>query len=257
MIAPIVRTVLITGASGSIGSALAQAYASNNVRLILQGRNEVRLNELAESCRAQGAEVELGVFDLVNIPLLQSWIAKVDARYPISVLIANQGVNTSIGSEGEGEDWAATTHLIDVNLRATIAMVNAVLPAMRRRRRGQIALVSSLAAYFGLPVTPAYCASKAAVKAYGEALRGWLAPENIGVTVLMPGYVKSDMCDAMPGPKPFLWKPDRAARVMKRGIERNQARVSFPFPLNLGTWLLAVLPAEVSIKVLGWMGYRG
>ena len=116
--------------------------------------------------------------------------------------------------------------------------------------------MSSLAGFFGLPLTPAYSASKAGVKAYGEALRGWLAPHGVRVTVVMPGYVASDMCKAMPGPKPFLWSAERAARVIKRRLALNHARISFPFPLNIGTWCLAVLPPEISIKILGWLGYR-
>lgn len=60
---------------------------------------------------------------------------------------------------------------------------------------------------------------------------------------------------AMPGPKPFLWSAERAARTIRTGLERNKARISFPFPLNLGTWFLAVLPAGVSIKILSWLGY--
>jgi NAD(P)-dependent dehydrogenase (short-subunit alcohol dehydrogenase family) len=147
--------------------------------------------------------------------------------------------------------------LLDINLKAGMAMVHAALPAMRQRGRGQIALVSSLAGYFGLPVTPSYCASKAALKAYGEALRGWLAPEGIRVNVIMPGYVESPMCDAMPGPKPFLWQPAKAARFIQRGLARDKARISFPFPLNLGTWFLAVLPAAVSLRILSLLGYRG
>lgn len=116
-------------------------------------------------------------------------------------------------------------------------------------------MISSLAAHFGLPVTPAYCASKAGVKAYGEALRGWLAGEGIRVNVVMPGYVKSPMCDDMPGPKPFLWTPERAARAIRRGLERDQPRISFPFPLNLGTWLLGTLPAGLATRIVRWLGY--
>jgi short-subunit dehydrogenase len=166
-------------------------------------------------------------------------------------------MNTHIGPAGEPESWDAVEALLDVNLKAAMAIVQAVAPAMRARGCGQIALVSSLAAYFGLPVTPAYCASKAGLKAYGEALRGWLGPEGIRVNVVMPGYVASPMCDAMPGPKPFLWSPQRAAKVIRRGLERDKARISFPFPLNLGTWFLAVLPADLSTRIVRRLGYGG
>ena len=63
------------------------------------------------------------------------------------------------------------------------------------------------------------------------------------------------MCEGMPGPKPFLWQPDKAALAIKRGLARNEARISFPFPLNLGTWFLAVLPAGLSQRLLRFFGY--
>ncbi|HPU79808.1 SDR family NAD(P)-dependent oxidoreductase, partial [Accumulibacter sp.] len=107
------------------------------------------------------------------------------------------------------------------------------------------------------PVAPSYCASKAAIKVYGEAMRGWLAAEGIRINVVMPGYVESSMCRAMPGPKPFLWSAERAARYIRRGLERNRARISFPFPLNLGTWFLSVLPPTVSARILRLLNYGG
>lgn len=250
------RTILITGASGSIGSALARAYAAPDVILVLHGRNEDKLNLVASDCEALGAQVILGVFDMTDTPQLQAWVQDIDYNHSIDLLIANQGMNINIGPTGEGEDWLQIERLLDVNLRATMALVNAALKPMRARGHGQIALMSSLAGFFGLPLTPSYSASKAGVKAYGEALRGWLAPHGIQVSVVMPGYVESDMCEAMPGPKPFLWSAERAAGVIKRRLARNHARISFPFPLNIGTWFLAVLPPEISIKILGWMGYR-
>lgn len=246
------RCVLITGATSAIGSALAIEYAQPGATLYLHGRNKAKLASVADRCRANGAEVQTQCLDMRDFSALRGWLESVGV---LDVVIVNAGINTHVGPAGEPEPWEAVDALLDVNLKAAMVIVHAVLPAMRARGSGQIALLSSLAAYFGLPITPAYCASKAGLKAYGEALRGWLAPEGIKVNVIMPGYVKSPMCDDMPGAKPFLWSPDRAARAIGRGLTRDKARISFPFPLNWGTWWLAVLPASMSTRIVRWLGY--
>lgn len=250
------NTILITGATGAIGGALAREYAAPGVCLILHGRQQARLDEVAAACRQQGADVSTHSFDITDIPRLMSWAERLDEEHPIDMVIANAGMNTNTGEHGEGEQWENVSALIDLNVKATLALVHALVPAMRRRKRGQIVLVSSLAAYFGLPVTPSYSASKAAVKAYGEALRGWLQPEGIRVNVIMPGYVDSQMCRDMPGPKPFLWLPEKAARVIRRGLERDKPRISFPFPLNFGCWLLSIGHPSVAVFFLRLLDYR-
>jgi short-subunit dehydrogenase len=250
------RTVMITGASGSIGAALAHAYAAPGVRLILHGRDEKKLKTVADYCEQKGATVVLGLFDLTDIIQAQAWVQDIDCQYPLDLVIVNQGVNTNIGPDGAGEEWAQIERLLDVNLRATMALAHAAALTMKARGHGQIALMSSLAGFFGLPLTPAYSASKAGVKAYGEALHGWLAPYGVHVTVVMPGYVDSAMFQAMPGPKPFVWTPERAAKLIKRRLALHHARISFPFPLNIGCWFLAVLPPRLSIKILRLLGYR-
>lgn len=244
--------VVVTGATSAIGSALAASYASIGVTLNLQGRNAERLEKVAAACEAQGAQVVTTLLDLRDFAALRLWLEELG---PLDLLIINAGVNTHVGPNGEPEPWNEVEALLDVNLKAAMMIVHAVLPALRARNSGQIALISSLAGYFGLPVTPSYSASKAALKAYGEALRGWLGPEGIRVNVVMPGYVRSPMCDDMPGPKPFLWSPERAARAIRRGLERDKARISFPFPLNWGTWWLSVLPASLSILLVRWLGF--
>ena len=250
------KTILITGATGGIGSALAEVYAEPGNTLILQGRNVDRLAELSELCEARGARVLTRELDVRNLKELSSWLSEICRREKVDLVIANAGVNTNIGPHGEGERWQDVRELMEVNVLAAMATADAVLPSMRARRDGQIVFMSSLAAYFGLSITPAYCASKAALKAFGEALRGWLEAEGIRVNVVMPGYVESKMCREMPGPKPFLWSPDKAARVIRRGLERNRPRISFPFPLNLGTWFLSVLHPAVSERILRLLNYR-
>lgn len=250
------RTILITGATGGIGGALAEVYAAPGSTLILQGRNAVRLAELAAICQARGARVMTRVLDLRDRAVLLAWLREICAQEPVDLLIVNAGVNTNIGPAGAGEPWAEVEALIEVNVLAAMATVDAVLPFMRARGAGQIALISSLAAYVGLPLVPGYSASKAALKTYGEALRGWLGPEGIRVNVVMPGYVESRMSRDMPGPKPLLWPAARAARAIQRGLAADRARITFPFPLNLGMWWLSVLPPAVAQWILRRIGYR-
>ena len=248
--------VLITGATGGIGGALAVDYAKAGVKtLVLQGRNVERLDELEHACQALGAQVITQVLDMRDHEAVMRWLADLCETAPPDLVIANAGVNINMGTQGQGEGWQDVHRLLDVNVKAVFATVHGVLPAMRRRGHGQIALISSLAAWRGLPETPSYSASKAAVKVYGEAMRDALAHEGIRFNVIMPGYVESQMCFDMPGPKPFLWSADKAARVIRRGLQANRARISFPFPLNLGCFLLSVIHPAVSGWILRRLGY--
>jgi short-subunit dehydrogenase len=249
--------ILITGASGGIGAALARLYAAPGMTLILQGRHRARLDQLQSVCEDRGARVERCILELEDLNAVIERISALADRYRIDLVIVNAGVTHHIGTTNAGESWVDIERVMTINARAALATVTAVLPAMRHRGAGQIALISSLSAWYGVPLTPAYCASKAALKAYGEALGGWLAPEGIGVTVVLPGFVASAMSEQFPGPRPFLLTADQAALRMRRGLERRRARISFPLPLVLGMQCLAVLPARWSRWILTRLGYAG
>jgi len=249
------RCVLITGATGAIGGALARAYAAPATHLVLHGRNQQALEGLAMACREKGAQVTLSSASLTDQSELNDWLDTLCAEHVPDIVIANAGVNTH-PSASRLEPWDEVQALLDVNLKTPIAMAQRLVPAMQARGSGQLVFISSLAAWHGLPTTPSYSASKAGIKAYGEGLRGLLEPHGIGVTVVMPGYVTSAMCNAMPGPKPWEWPPERAADAIQRGIAANRARISFPFPLNFGTWWLAVLPASISQWLIKRLGFN-
>jgi short-subunit dehydrogenase len=225
------RSVLITGASSGIGAALAQNYAAPGIRLALGGRDAKRLQEVAAACRDAGAETEWNAIDVVDAPAMAAWLQEADRKRPLDLVIANAGIS------GGGE-----RRIMEVNLAGTI---NTILPAiglMTPRRRGHLALMSSLGGFRGMPSAPAYCASKAAVRTYGEGLRGALGGRGIAVTVVCPGFVRTPLTAANPFPMPLLMPPERAAAIIRRGLDRRRARIAFPLQLYLAVRLVAALP---------------
>jgi len=250
-------TVLITGATGGIGSALARRYAAPERTLILHGRDPTRLVALARDCEACGARVVSTSFDLRDGAAAVAALRQLSGAHTIDLAIVNAGVSSMIGHGEEVENWETARAVLAVNLDGALATVAGVLPEMRRRRAGQIALVSSLEAYIGMPVTPVYSASKAALKVYGEALRGWLAPQGIRVNVVLPGFVRTPMSDQYTAAKPWMMSPERAAVLIQQGLERNRARTAFPRALAWGMWWLSVLPPALSQRILRALGYGG
>jgi short-subunit dehydrogenase len=235
------RNILITGASSGLGSALASTYAAADTHLFLSGRDPHRLAAVAEQCRAKGALVSADVIDVTDATGMADWIAAADRTAALDLVIANAGVSAGTGQRG-AESADQVRRLFSINLDG---VVNTVLPAievMRPRRRGQIALIASLAGFRGFPSAPTYCASKAAVRVWGEALRGALARDGIGVTVICPGFVRTPLTERNRFPMPFLMTAEKASMLMRRGIDANRARLAFPWPMALVAWFLAALP---------------
>lgn len=233
------RSILITGASSGIGEALARAYARPGVFLALTGRDAERLARVAEACRTQGATVAETAVDVALAPELETWLLEVDRSHALDLVIANAGIS---GGTGRGEESPEQMdNIIAVNVHGVVNTVTPLLAAMRGR--GQIALMSSLASFRGFPGAPTYCATKAWVRVWGEGLRAELAPRGVEVSVICPGFVATRMTQANPFPMPFLMSPDRAVRIIIRGLARNQGRIAFPWRLYAILRLITALPS--------------
>ncbi len=239
-----VKKVLITGASSGIGEALAREYAGPGRFLALCGRDKGRLKDIAEACRSFGAEVEARVVDVADRDATRRWITKIDANNPLDLVIANAGISS--GSGGRGENETQARDIFSVNMAGVLNTVWPAITPMRERGRGQIAIISSIAAFRGLPGAPAYSASKAAVKTYGEGLRGWLEPDGVRVSVVCPGFVRTRMTDGNIYPMPFIMDAEKAARIIRKGLEKNKARIGFPWPMYGMSWFLGALPPAVT-----------
>lgn len=236
------RGIIITGASSGLGAALALGYAASGVRLGLVGRSTERLEETAAACRTRGAEVEALVQDVAEADALGTWLLAFDKATPIDLVIANAGISASTAPGTRHEGLEMTTRQVRINLLGVLNTVEPLLPAMLARGRGGIAVISSVAGLRGLPYSPGYSASKAGVRAYGEALRALVAPGGVKVTVVCPGFFDTPMTDRWQGPKPFFVSLDSAAARIRRGIDRGARRVTFPWLLALGMRFADLMP---------------
>jgi len=193
---------------------------------------------------AKGATVAVMVVDVTDCKNMRAWLHEADRAASLDLVVANAGI--SGGTSGGGESDEQARRIFDANVTGVLNTVHPAIEIMRRRARGQIAIMSSAASFRGIPGAPAYSASKAAVRAYGEALRGAVRREGIAVSVICPGFVRSRMTEANPFPMPFLMDTDKAARIIKRGLAQDRARIGFPWPLYLAAWLAGALPPALT-----------
>lgn len=239
--------ILITGASGGLGAALAECYAGPGRILHLSGRDAARLSAVAARARAKGALVREMVIDVRDAAAMTAWLEGL-AELP-DIVIANAGISGGTGARS-GDEAERERAIFDVNVGGVLNTVLPLLDRMRRRGSGRIVLISSLAGFRGLPSAPAYCASKAMVRVWGEGLRGWLAADGVGVSVICPGFVDTPMTRVNRFPMPFLMDAEKAARIIRKGIDSGRARIAFPWPLAWGVTLLAALPPAWTDRLL-------
>jgi len=242
------RSILITGASSGIGHALARIYAAPGITLALGGRDATRLNAIVAECRAHGAEVRSFAADVTDAVAMRRHVEEADRASPLDLVIANAGISEISGPGGETEEQARRIFAVNVD-----GVMNTVFPAVDAMRvraanadmRGQIAIMASLAGFHGYPGAPAYVASKNAVRAWGESLRGELHGDGIRVSVICPGFVATPMTAGATFPQPFKISAERAAEIVKRGLARDRSRIAFPWPTYFAAWLGIALPERM------------
>ena len=242
MSTPSTPLVFITGASSGIGQALAARYAQAGYRLALVARRISDMQAWADAqgldpqrCRVYGADVA-EVDSIVAAAL-----ACIAAQGLPNVVIANAGV--SIGMDtAEREDIEVMARTFAVNNTGAAATFHPFVAAMRERGSGTLVGIASVAAIRGLPGHAAYCASKAAVVAYCESLRGELRGTGVAVVTLLPGYVDTPLTRKNRYSMPFLLSAEVfAARAFNAIAAQTSYRV-IPWQMGVVAKLLRLLP---------------
>ncbi len=236
-------TVLLTGATGGIGQAIARALARRGAQLIVSGRRGDVLDELAHELGARAIVADLAVAS--EVERLATEAGDVD------VLVANAALpGTGLVTE---LSQAQIDQILEVNLRAPIALARALVPSMIRRGSGHLAFISSLNGRVASPQSSIYSAAKFGLRVFALGLRQDLAQHGIGVSVVMPGFVSEAgmFADAQVKLPPGLGTrtPDQVGEAVIQAVLRNRAEVDVaPLSLRIGATVASLAP-ELAAKV--------
>lgn len=249
--------ILVTGASGGLGSALARYYAGPEVVLSLWGRDPVRLEAVAQDCRAAGAQTQVRSLDISDVDAALAALAEEDAAasYDLALLASGRGDVRAAGTLVE--DARMVARMGTVNFTAPAAMAAALADRMAQRRRGSIVLVGSAASFHALPFAAAYSGTKAGLARFAEALRIAVKPHGVSVTLVSPGFIDTAAGRKVPGPKPMLMSADAVAARIAKAAGRRQAHLVLPWPFIALRWLDRLLPRPLRDRVLGSLAPPG
>jgi short-subunit dehydrogenase len=244
------KTILITGASGGIGAALARAHAAAGVTLLLWGRDVGRLDQTAAQCTALGAACVTEALDVRDFAAMTTRLAAADAATPIDLAIFNAGLGGSVADDAVTESPDAARATAEVNFVSPIMGAHLIAAAMAKRGRGRIVLIGSIAESFPLPMAPTYAATKAGLAMFAEALGIRMARHGVGVTLVSPGFVDTAMSQQVTEPKPFLMTADDAAKIITRKIARGARRIVVPWQFAVIRAVTNILPRALMRRVL-------
>jgi NAD(P)-dependent dehydrogenase (short-subunit alcohol dehydrogenase family) len=235
------RKIWIVGASSGIGAALAHELHQRGAHVAISARREDKLKEVA------GHQLAISAVDVTD----QDSVRR--AAHDVTQKLG--GLDIVVFSAGYWEqmddfDAGSFQKHLDVNLTGLANTLDTVIP--RLRGGGMIVGIASVAGYRGLPGAEAYGATKAAQINLLEALRAKLRPVGIDVLTVCPGFVETEMTETNSFPMPFIVKAGQAARAIADGIERQSARIVFPWQMSVlmrfaklvpnRLWALALTP---------------
>lgn len=241
----------ITGASAGIGRDLALELAKEGVKVALFARRKELMDQVVQMITAQGGVAMAYALDVTSREdTLRAMARAADEVGVCDLLIANAGVSMPV--KVEKFDSAKAERMIQVNLLGALHAIDAVLPAMVRRRRGHLVGISSIASLKSFPFSHVYCASKSALNALLEGMSLELRPHGVRVTTVLPGFIRTDMTSRLGHPMPFLMESHVAARKIIGAIKRRRKFYPFPWPM----YLLAKLSRYVPEFVLARLSYE-
>lgn len=236
-------SVWITGASSGIGRAVALRLARDGWTVLATARREAVLQEVAGAAGPLAGRIIPAPCDVTDQEATRHLVAQAQQKDGgIALAILNAG--TFKADSAEDFSSAEFRKHVDLNLVGTAHCIEALMPAWIERRRGHLAVVSSVAGYRGLPTSISYGATKAALINMCEALKFDFDRLGLKIQVINPGFVKTPLTDRNPFKMPFLMEADEAAERIVRGLKKSKFEIAFPCRFVFTLKQLRCLPYE-------------
>jgi len=243
--------IWIAGASTGIGAALAKQYAQAGHTVFASARSEDKLIALSLLTRHGDGD---GDGEIISLPCdvtdddsVLSAVRTIQSKGPIDLALLNAGYYEPIELENLTLEHFTKTY--DVNLIGVVRCLLPVLDTMRSQKQGQIAIVSSVSGYSGLPRAAAYGSSKAALINLAESLQPECKAAGIDIRLISPGFVKSPLTDKNSFPMPFIIEAEDAASRIIKGLASESFETHFPKRFTLCLKLLQLLPYRLYLKL--------
>lgn len=230
----------VTGGSTGIGAAIALKLAAEGWTVAVSARGVEALQAMESAFSGRGKIVPFPL-DVTDLAAVRGVAAAIEAQCgKIALTILSAG---TFKAEEAKKFTAERVKLhFDLNVMGVAHVLETLLPAMTARRKGQVAIISSVAGYRGLPTSPSYSGSKAALIAMAEALKLDCDRYNVKIQVVNPGFIKTPLTDKNEFPMPFLMPVEKAADALARGLKGNGFEIAFPTPFVLIMKFIRHLP---------------
>lgn len=241
------RNVVLTGACGGLGQAMAQALVAQGAAVALVGLDSARLQALAATARERCKAYTPDVSDSGAMQAMaRDWMA---THGTPDLVIANAGVAGGFDT-AQADDLQVLRRMLEINLLGVATTFQPFLLPMREQRQGALVGMASIAGWRGMPGNGAYCASKGGLIRYLQSLRAELRDTGLTVHTVSPGYVRTALTAGNRFAMPGLLEPDDAARRLLAAVAAGRERIVLPRHIGWLSVLLDCLPEKLHDRLL-------
>lgn len=248
----VLMNIFVTGGTSGLGLALAQLYYDCGHRVGICGRD---LSKLPQSGTKDSSRWKTYTVDVLNKEKLAESLEDFSKDHTLDLVVASAG--RSVGPKTKAPNFQVAKEVIEVNVFGVLNTYEVALPIMQKQGRGHLCAISSVAGFMGLPGSAPYSASKAAVTIFNEAFGLDFEGTGILVSTICPGFVDTPLTEQNNHGMPFLMSAEKAAKIMKKGLDRRKKLIVYPWQMCLVVTFLSKIPRSWYRWIMGlkWVNY--